>query len=106
MLTNLDGTFSNAESLTISEQAIGIIASDMRSMEPDHETVKSYAKYLGMSLKRDQEFFYIAREGLMAPLPLQWDVKMDKDGNEYYFNNQTKETSKDHPMDTLYREKF
>jgi hypothetical protein len=34
--------------------------------------VIQYARYLGMDLPQDNEFLYIAKEGLTAPLPPNW----------------------------------
>lgn len=31
--------------------------------------VREYAQFLGMNLDKDKKYFYIAREGLKAPLP-------------------------------------
>ena len=33
------------------------------------EEIEEYAKYLGMDMKEDRDLFYIAKEGLKAPLP-------------------------------------
>jgi hypothetical protein len=31
--------------------------------------VREYAHFLGMDLEKDKKYFYIAKEGLKAPLP-------------------------------------
>jgi len=33
------------------------------------EEIEEYAKYLGMDMQQDRDLFYIAKEGLKAPLP-------------------------------------
>lgn len=37
--------------------------------EPTAEEIEEYARYLGMDMDEDKELFYIAKEGLKAPLP-------------------------------------
>ena len=34
--------------------------------------IREYAQFLGMNLESDQAYFWIAREGLKAPLPKDW----------------------------------
>lgn len=34
--------------------------------------IREYANFLGMELPEDNDLLYIAREGLMAPLPESW----------------------------------
>ena len=40
--------------------------------EPSKEEIVNYAKYLGLNIKSDQHLFYLAKEGLKAPLPEPW----------------------------------
>lgn len=40
--------------------------------EPTYEEIVEYAKYLGMDVNKDKTYFYIAKEGLKAPLPSSW----------------------------------
>lgn len=40
--------------------------------EPTQDEILEYAKCLGMDPDRDHELFWIAREGLKAPLPENW----------------------------------
>jgi hypothetical protein len=40
--------------------------------EPTEEEILEYAKWLGMDLEADQDLFWIATEGLKAPLPENW----------------------------------
>jgi centrosomal protein CEP164 len=54
--------------------------------EPTLEEIEEYAKYLGMDMKDDRHLFYIAKEGLKAPLPDPWKPCRSPDGNIYYFN--------------------
>ena len=54
--------------------------------EPTNEEIEEYAKYLGMDLKEDGDMFFIAKEGLKAPLPDPWKPCRSPGGNIYYFN--------------------
>ena len=40
--------------------------------DPKPEEIEEYARYLGMDMVKDRELFYIAKEGLKAPLPGPW----------------------------------
>jgi len=54
---------------------------------PSESEVVEYAIWLGMDLENDKDLYWIAREGLMAPLPKSWKpCKMVSTGELYYFN--------------------
>ena len=74
--------------------------------EPTHEEIEEYAKYLGMDLVNDRHLFYIAKEGLKAPLPGPWKPCKDPTENIWYYNFDTKEMQKDHPCDDYYRKYY
>ena len=58
----------------------------------------------GMDEEKDKELFWIAREGLKAPLPKDWKPCKTTDTEEiYYFNFATGESTWDHPCDEYYR---
>ena len=42
---------------------------------------------------------WIARQGVMAPLPKGWKAVQDPQGELYYFNFETGESIWDHPCD-------
>lgn len=49
--------------------------------------MREYAKWLGMDLDEDRDLFWIAKEGLKAPLPENWKPCKTVDTDEiYYFN--------------------
>lgn len=74
---------------------------------PDESEVVEYAKWLGMDLDADKDLFWIAREGLMAPLPKDWKPCKTKDTDDiYYFNFMTGESTWDHPCDGFYKQKY
>jgi centrosomal protein CEP164 len=72
--------------------------------EPTEDEVIEYAKWLGMDLDADKELWWIAREGLKAPLPENWKPCKTTDTEEiYYFNFATGASTWDHPCDEYYR---
>ena len=75
--------------------------------EPTGDEIEEYAKYLGMDLQEDRHLFYIAKEGLKAPLPGSWKpCQRYKNGDIWYYNFDTKEMQKDHPCDDYYRKYY
>lgn len=71
---------------------------------PSEAEVVEYAKWLGMDLKTDQDLFWVAKEGLMAPLPKNWKPCKTKDTEDiYYFNFASGESTWDHPCDGYYK---
>ncbi|KAJ3123476.1 hypothetical protein HK100_011589 [Physocladia obscura] len=61
--------------------------------EPTDEEVLEYAKFLGMDEEEDKHLFWIARESLKAPLPVDWKPC-------------TGESIWDHPCDEHYRQLY
>lgn len=68
--------------------------------------IEEYAQWLGMKLPEDNDYLYIAQEGIKAPLPLCWKPCKTKEGDIYYFNFETSESVWEHPCDKFFREKF
>lgn len=54
----------------------------------------------------DKKLFYIAKEGLKAPLPGPWKPCKSPGGQIYYYNFSSKELQKDHPCDDYYRKYY
>lgn len=65
-----------------------------------------YAIYLGIDPEHDKEFLYLAKEGLMAPVPKPWKACQTRTGELYYTNFETGKSQVDHPCDAIFREKF
>merc|ERR1711998_642118 len=59
--------------------------------------------WLGMSAAEDQELFWIAREGLRAPLPEGWRPCRTPEGDIFYYNMITGDSVWEHPCDEFYR---
>ncbi len=74
--------------------------------EPDALEIVQFARYLGMDPIEDCAFLWIAEQALVAPLPDDWSEHMDAEGNVYYYNVVTDESSWEHPMDQYYRNLF
>ncbi|CBZ28612.1 conserved hypothetical protein [Leishmania mexicana MHOM/GT/2001/U1103] len=74
--------------------------------EPTEEEVLEFADWIGMKLPQDSEFLWLAREGLKTPLPKEWKPCSTNDGEIYYFNFKTGESSWDHPMDGIFRQRL
>ena len=74
---------------------------------PTEAEVVEYAKWLGMDLDKDLDLFWVAKEGLMAPLPKNWKPCKTKDTEDiYYFNFASGESTWDHPCDGYYKRLF
>lgn len=56
-----------------------------------------------MDLEEDEDLFYIAKEGLKAPLPPPWKPKQNKNGEIYYYNSETRQSTWEHPCDQYYK---
>ncbi|KAI9184358.1 hypothetical protein H9P43_003411 [Blastocladiella emersonii ATCC 22665] len=74
--------------------------------EPTQKEIDEYAEFLGMNLEEDTELFWIAREGLKAPLPPAWKPCQTDTGDVYYYNFESKESIWDHPCDEFYRSMY
>ena len=73
---------------------------------PAPDEVEEYARFLGMDVNEDQAYFYIAKEGLKAPLPSSWRPCKSPRGTVYYYNFQSKQLQKEHPCDDHYRQLY
>jgi len=52
---------------------------------------------------KDAHLLYIAKEGLKAPLPDHWKPCQSKNGEIFYYNLDTQESTFEHPCDNYYR---
>jgi centrosomal protein CEP164 len=71
--------------------------------EPTEEEILEYASWLGMDVEQEKDLFWIAREGLKAPLPEHWKPCKTNEGEIYYFNFATGDSVWDHPCDAYYK---
>ena len=71
--------------------------------EPMEEEMLEYAEYLGLDLTQEDHLRWIVLEGLNAPVPLPWKAIPQAEGEIYYFNFETGESSWDHPSDEEFK---
>jgi hypothetical protein len=65
--------------------------------EPTTEDVLRYAELIGIDAISDSEYLYLAKEGIMMPLPQTWGMYFDEQGTLIYINSQTEEILPHHP---------
>ena len=71
--------------------------------QPTEEELLDYARFLGIDPDDEPELMWIAKQGVMAPLPAGWKPVEDPQGELYYFNFATGESIWDHPCDQFYQ---
>ena len=72
---------------------------------PTAQEIMEHGRYLGLDSVYDAHLMWIAEESLCAPLPAFWEDHVDDDGNVYYHNHRTGQTSRYHPLDKKYKKK-
>uniref|UniRef100_A0A8B9LCP4 Centrosomal protein of 164 kDa n=1 Tax=Astyanax mexicanus TaxID=7994 RepID=A0A8B9LCP4_ASTMX len=70
---------------------------------PSEQEIHEYAREIGIDPDREPELLWLAREGIVAPLPPEWKPCQDVTGDVYYFNFSTGQSTWDHPCDEQYR---
>ena len=55
-------------------------------------------QYLGIDVVDDADLLYIAEWALTAPLPEGWTVHLDGEGNEFFYNAATNQSTYEHPV--------
>ncbi|XP_058601287.1 centrosomal protein of 164 kDa-like isoform X1 [Onychostoma macrolepis] len=71
---------------------------------PSEQEIHEYAIEIGIDPEREPELLWLAREGMVAPLPAEWKPCQDVTGEVYYFNFSTGQSTWDHPCDEQYRQ--
>lgn len=54
----------------------------------------------------DRQLIYIAKQGLMEPVPEPWEARRDENDLILYYNSKTGEETHQHPCDEGYRSLF
>uniref|UniRef100_A0A8C5R8X2 Centrosomal protein of 164 kDa n=1 Tax=Leptobrachium leishanense TaxID=445787 RepID=A0A8C5R8X2_9ANUR len=71
---------------------------------PQVQEILEYARMIGIDPDSEPELMWLAREGIVAPLPPEWKPCQDVTGDIYYFNFTSGQSSWDHPSDEHYRD--
>ncbi|CAK6448735.1 unnamed protein product [Pipistrellus nathusii] len=70
---------------------------------PSDQEILEFAKEIGIDPSKEPELMWLAREGIVAPLPAEWKPCQDITGDIYYFNFANGQSTWDHPCDEHYR---
>ncbi|XP_059495122.1 centrosomal protein of 164 kDa-like isoform X10 [Stegostoma tigrinum] len=70
---------------------------------PNEQEIQEYAREIGIDPENEPELMWLAREGIVAPLPQEWKPCQDVTGDVYYFNFVSGQSTWDHPCDEQYR---
>ncbi|XP_072342610.1 centrosomal protein of 164 kDa-like isoform X2 [Scyliorhinus torazame] len=70
---------------------------------PNEQEIQEYAREIGIDPENEPELMWLAREGIVAPLPQEWKPCQDITGDVYYFNFVSGQSTWDHPCDEQYR---
>ncbi|XP_063060945.1 centrosomal protein of 164 kDa-like [Engraulis encrasicolus] len=71
---------------------------------PSEQEIQEYAREIGIDPDKEPELLWLAREGIVAPLPAEWKPCQDVTGDIYYFNFSSGQSTWDHPCDEQYRQ--
>ncbi|XP_013881469.1 centrosomal protein of 164 kDa isoform X2 [Austrofundulus limnaeus] len=71
--------------------------------KPSEQEIQEYAREIGIDPDNEPELMWLAREGVVAPLPPEWKPCQDVTGDIYYFNFSTGRSTWDHPCEEHYR---
>ncbi|XP_054448296.1 centrosomal protein of 164 kDa [Pteronotus mesoamericanus] len=70
---------------------------------PSEQEIVEFAREIGIDPIKEPELMWLAREGIVAPLPVEWKPCQDITGDIYYFNFANGQSTWDHPCDEHYR---
>ncbi|XP_034281021.1 centrosomal protein of 164 kDa isoform X2 [Pantherophis guttatus] len=71
---------------------------------PSEREIQEFARVVGIDPEHEPELMWLAREGIVAPLPAEWKPCQDTTGDIYYFNFANGQSTWDHPCDERYRQ--
>jgi len=75
---------------------------DAENRIPSDEEIIEYAEFLGIDVDREPWLMWIAREGVVAPVPPPWKACTQTGDDLFYFNFETGESIWEHPSDQKY----
>ncbi|XP_010627676.1 centrosomal protein of 164 kDa isoform X3 [Fukomys damarensis] len=70
---------------------------------PSEQEILEFAREIGIDPMKEPELIWLAREAIVAPLPMHWKLCQDITGNIYYFNFANGQSTWDHPCDEFFR---
>ncbi|XP_044113852.1 centrosomal protein of 164 kDa isoform X2 [Neovison vison] len=70
---------------------------------PSEQEILEFARQIGIDPVKEPELMWLAREGIVAPLPVEWKPCQDITGDIYYFNFANGQSTWAHPCDEHYR---
>ncbi|KAM9369962.1 centrosomal protein of 164 kDa [Phaethornis superciliosus] len=71
---------------------------------PSEQEIQDFAREIGIDPEKEPELIWLAREGIVAPLPPNWRACQDITGDIYYFNFANGQSTWDHPCDEHYKQ--
>ena len=98
-ITTTNDKNSNNNSTTNSLQAMTTLIDNTHDMTE----IIEFAKYLGIDPGKESSLLWIAQEAINAALPTGWTDHTDENGNVYFYNTKTKESTWTHPLDDHYK---
>jgi hypothetical protein len=95
-----------ADSQSPAGQEESTVLEEVLHAEYTQGEIDEYATWLGFDLDHDKNLLWVAQLGLQEPLPEHWKPCQSPQGEIYYFNFATGESSWDHPCDDQFRRLF
>ncbi|XP_074783503.1 centrosomal protein of 164 kDa-like isoform X3 [Athene noctua] len=74
------------------------------SYVPSEQEILEFAYEIGIDPEKEPELLWLAREGIVAPLPPEWKPCQHVTGEIYYYNFTNGQSMWEHPCDEHYRE--
>eukprot|EP00736_Rhodelphis_marinus_P012239 Rmarinus@m.18357 len=70
---------------------------------PSIEDIDDMARYLDLNLQRFPHLRWIAEDAVDPPVPVNWAMLENDDGEHFYYDEIRGESQYDHPLDRFYR---
>jgi hypothetical protein len=101
---------NGAQPLTINECVCLLVTAPLPNSPnpsaPAKPDINQYAAWLGMDPELDRHLLWIARAGLNTDLPEDWRPCKSPEGEVYYFNFNSGDSTWDHPCDEEFRQLY
>ncbi|CAL8069361.1 unnamed protein product [Calicophoron daubneyi] len=82
-----------------------LVLEEAQDQPPTEEEIKLYASSIGINPSKEPELIPIAKEGISAPLPQDWQVLQDENNQIFYHNTVSGQSLWEHPLDEFYRQR-